>query len=344
MKNILITGGLGFIGLNIAENLLKKKIEVFIIDNLSNSSIGTYKKLKSKYKNVFFKKIDLVKKKKLTKFISSKKFHNVIHLAGLKSVEDSCKFPKKYKINNEIGSKNLIDALNFTKLKINFIFSSSSTVYSEKNSFPVKENGILGFKNPYAKSKLFVEKTLKRNQQKNKNFKFISLRYFNPVGSNVSHEFGDFGSQNQKNLFPEITRSFFFNKKLKIFGNDYSTKDGTCIRDYIHVRDLADAHIFALRKIKILNRKKKNFINIGTGKGFSVLEIIKEFQKTNRITLNYQFEKRRKGDLPKSVSSISNAKRFLGWSPKLSLKDMCKDHFLYYKKKINYKLFEKRKR
>lgn len=337
MKNILVTGGLGFIGSNIVINLLKKKNKVYIIDNLSNSEIKIFKKLKQNHKNVFFDKIDLINKKRLSKYISKKKFSGIIHLAGLKSVEDSCKFPKKYKINNVIGSLNLIQSLKLYQKKINLIFSSSSTVYSEKNSFPVSENDKLGFKNPYAKSKLDVEKILNNFKKKNKNFNFISLRYFNPAGSSKDYFFGDFGSKNQKNLFPEITKSFFKKKQFNVFGNNYLTKDGTCIRDYIHVRDLADAHIQALKKIEKLNKANVNFINIGTSKGFTVLEILKAFEKANKVKLNYKFEKRRKGDLPKSISSIKLAKKTLNWKPKLKLKDMCKDHFNFYQKKINAK-------
>jgi len=334
MRKLLITGGLGFIGSNIVECLIGKKFKIFIIDNLSNSSKKTFNYLKKNNNKIYFEKLDLRNYDHLKSFLKNKSFSDVIHLAGLKSVEDSQKEPLKYIENNILGSANLINLLRKSKKKINFIFSSSSTVYSEKNKIPFDENSLLDYKNNYGMTKLMVEKLLLKSTDHYKNFYFVSLRYFNPVGSNCENILGDFGSKSQKNLFPEISKSIFYNKKLKVHGGTYNTKDGTCIRDYIHVVDVANAHLQALNQIYYLKKNKIFFLNIGSGKGYSVIEIIKTYENVNNVKVNFKLGEAREGDLPISISSTKLCNKYLKWSPKKNLTDMCSDHHKFFFKKV----------
>lgn len=311
---ILLTGGLGYIGSHIATLINKKTI---IIDNLSNSLLN-YKKY---LPNSIVYKLDL-NKKSLNKIFKEHKIDGVIHLAGFKSVNESINSPLKYYTNNIISTLELIESMD--RFKINkLIFSSSATVYGDQHSSPLKESYSLNSTNPYASSKIIIEQMIKDYAKSNPNFKAIVLRYFNPLGANIKKGLADLPIGKAQNIMPILVKSVKQNKKFKIFGNDYDTDDGTCIRDYIHIEDLAEAHLIALKKLS----KIKGYIpiNIGLGKGISVLELIRIFEKANKVSINYSFSQRRKGDVAVSFANTEMSKKILRWKPRYSYKKMMID-------------------
>lgn len=311
---ILLTGGLGYIGSHIAQILGSNAV---IIDNLSNSNLD-YKKILPK-SNVYESEINpIILKKVFTK-------HNikgVIHLAGLKSVNESTKFPLQYFRNNLCSSLILLEMMD--KFKINaLIFSSSATIYGNKSLNPLKENYPYNSTNPYGSTKIFIEQMIKDYCNSNPKFKAISLRYFNPIGAKLHSGLKDQPLGKPQNIMPVLINSIIHKKIFKIFGNDYPTKDGTCVRDYIHVVDLAEAHIKAFKYLKKI--KGHLPLNIGLGKGISVLEFIERFEKINKIKVNYEMHTRRGGDAAITIADNSNAKKLLNWKPKFSYDNMMKD-------------------
>lgn len=331
---ILVTGGLGFIGSNFIASLEKLNIEVDIIDNLSNSSETVFTNL-TEYVSFPLRlhKIDLIDKDELSNFFDkNKNFSKVVHFAGLKSVAESLKKPLSYFKNNFIGTQNLLTEMlrnNITKI----IFSSSATIYGNPLSLPIDENHELKPINPYGDSKLAAENLFKNIAMQYKNFSCISLRYFNPIGAHRSLIFGDFNNK-PENLIPLICRSIKENGKgINILGSDYDTPDGTGIRDYIHVNDLVNAHIKALSYLD----KQKGFIpiNLGSGKGFSVLEIISNFEKVNNVKINRNFVGRRQGDVASVYTDTKKAYELLNWKAKLSLESMLSDSWNFFKKRVN---------
>jgi len=268
------------------------------------------------------------------------KFYAVIHFAGKKSVNESIEKPLFYYENNFIGTFNLIELC--LKYKVNnFIFSSSCTVYGDRQDNPNENEQILQPINPYGRSKLFIEYMLKDTAKVNKDFKVILLRYCNPVSCHSSGLIGEDPFLNPTNLFPVIQNLIRGKlKELIIFGNDYPTKDGTCVRDYIHVTDIAQGHILALN----LFTKEKSFLlndncaiyNMGSNKGYSVKEIVETYEKANGIKLNYRYGSRRKGDAVISLPNCSKINRELNWFPKIGLEQMCKDSYNFILKHPNY--------
>lgn len=311
---ILLTGGLGYIGSHIA-NLLGSK--VVIIDNKSNSKLN-YKKLLPKA-TVLEKDLN---KSSLEKVFANHNIKGVIHLAALKAVNDSIAYPLKYYQNNVSKTLELLETMDKYKIK-KLIFSSSATVYGNKNISPLKENMSLQAINSYGNTKLIVEQIIDDYARSNSSFKAISLRYFNPLGADNEAGLSEQPLGEPENLMPVLIKSIKEKKVFKIFGDNYPTTDGTCIRDYIHVKDLAIAHLKALNKLGKLNGHSK--INIGLGKGLSVLEIIKLFEKINKIKIKYKISNRRKGDSAISYASNLKAKHLLGWKPQYDIKDMIKD-------------------
>tara|TARA_B100000989_G_scaffold299039_1_gene292370 strand:+ start:22721 stop:23689 length:969 start_codon:yes stop_codon:yes gene_type:complete len=316
---ILITGGLGYIGSHIAAQL---KNETIIIDNLSNSSLDYKRKLPL---SIVYK-LDL-SYKNLKQIFSKHKIGGVIHLAGLKAVNESTKFPLKYYRNNFNSTLELLECMkNYNIQKL--IFSSSATVYGNSHKSPIKEDFSLDSINPYASSKIIIEQMIKDYCSSNRNFKAISLRYFNPLGSDLTSGLADQPLGNPQNIMPILVRAVKNKKNFKIFGNDYDTKDGTCIRDYIHVKDLAYAHLLALKKLS--STKLYTAINLGMGKGISVLEFIKIFEKANKVKIKYSFSERRKGDVDISYANNQKAKDLLNWRPKYNYEDMMIDSWQSY--------------
>ena len=316
---VLVTGGAGYIGSHIACKLKNKAI---ILDNQSNSDINYKKKLP--LSSVYCLNLNY---KNLKKIYSKHNIQGVIHLAGLKSVNESTKHSLKYYRNNVNSSLELLEFMDEFKIR-KLIFSSSATVYGDQHKSPLKEEYSLNSANPYASNKIIIEQMIKDYADSNPRFKAISLRYFNPLGANVAKGLAEHPLGKPQNIMPILVRSVKNNKKFKIFGDDYNTRDGTCIRDYIHVEDLAEAHIIALNKLS----KIKNYeaINLGFGKGISVLEFIKLFEITNRVSIKYTISKKRKGDVPISFANTKKSKKILQWQPRHSYESMMRDSWLSY--------------
>jgi len=322
--NVLLTGGLGFIGSHTVIELVKKGYDIVIVDNLSNSDVSVLDKLNSLLqKSIKFYKKDLRNQEEIREIFLENNFHAVIHFAGLKAVGESVLNPCMYYENNVIGSINLIKVMNEFNCK-NIIFSSSATVYGDPVKLPISEDAKLSTTNPYGENKLIIENFIESVYKSDKEWNYVILRYFNPVGGHDSYQFGERPSGIPNNLMPYICQVGA--KKLeflKVFGNDYNTPDGTGVRDYIHVVDLALGHVSAL---EFFNRKTSPIcVNLGTGRGYSVLEMIKTFETTNKIDIPYRMTDRRKGDIASCFASVELAKELLGWEAKYNLEDMCRD-------------------
>ena len=319
--NILITGGLGYIGSHVASLMKKKSV---IIDNRSNSRLD-YKKYLSD-STVYLSDLN---KQILEKVFTKHKIQGVIHLAGLKSANDSVRNPLKYYKNNISSSTTLLEAMDKFKIQ-KLIFSSSATVYGDQHSSPLRENMALESVNAYGSTKIIIEQLISDYAKSNPRFCALSLRYFNPLGADVKAGLSDQPLGEPQNLMPILVRSVHENKIFKIFGNDYPTPDGTCIRDYIHIKDLSVAHVKAFKRLNQF--PGHHAINLGLGKGASVLDIIRLFEKVNRIKVRYQIVGRRKGDAAISYASNQLAKKLLGWKPQYNYQDMVKDSWRSYNK------------
>tara|TARA_Y100000590_G_scaffold446943_1_gene581435 strand:+ start:1806 stop:2774 length:969 start_codon:yes stop_codon:yes gene_type:complete len=320
MKAILVTGGAGYIGSHIIELLIKKNFKVFIIDNLSTG----YKKLINK-KAIFYK-ASIHQDKLIRKIILKNNIESIIHLAAKLSVPESEKKPKTYYYNNVNGTQSLIKAAKNTSVK-NFIFSSTCAVYSNKIPHVVETSSTFP-KSVYGLTKLKCEKLIKKNFKKN----YAILRYFNVVGSSPSKKIGQINKNGQlfKNLSLAVKKK---NPIFNIYGDNYKTFDGSCIRDYIHVCDLAEIHIKTLLKINLMN--KSVILNCGYGNGFSVFEVVKEFSKLSKNKVTINVKERRRGDMTKIIARVNKLNKFLKFKPKFhSLKKMVKSS-VDWEKKLN---------
>ncbi len=323
-NNILVTGGAGYIGSHIIEELVKNKNnKIFILDNL----VTGYKKLINK-KAKFFKG-DINNTKLLDKIIKNFKIDSIIHLAALLNISEAERYKKKYYKNNVIGTLNLVKVCKNTSVK-NIIFSSSCSVYGNVKG-PVRERKKLNPKNYYAKTKLKSENIIKKYSNKFE-YNYGILRYFNVAGASNSGKIGEI-ERSHGHLFKNIAiESLKKNPIIKIFGNNYLTKDGTCVRDYIHVSDLAYIHVKTLNYI--LNNKKSVILNCGYGKGYSVLDIVKMLKKIKK-NVSIKYEKRRKGDVAQVYSEIKKLKKTLKWSPKFNKIEKILQSAIKWEKKIN---------
>jgi len=321
---ILVTGGLGYIGSHVSVLLLQKGYRVVIVDNLDNSSISVLDGIK-KIINLspVFEKLDVRNSDQMELLFSKHKdISGVIHFAAYKAVGESVEDPIKYYDNNVSG---FITLLNFIKGKnIPLIFSSSATVYGDADLKPIIENApIKEAFSPYGKTKQICEEIIRDIAKSDSFFRSVILRYFNPIGAHSSGLIGELPNGEPQNLIPFITQTLIGRRKeLMVFGNDYSTEDGTCIRDYIHVMDLAEAHIKSLEYI-LDSKNDKNFqiFNIGTGQGHSVLQVIDTFEKVTKKKIKYKITSRRQGDVAASYADCSKAKEILGWTSKFTLED-----------------------
>ena len=337
MKTILVTGGTGFIGSHVCLSLIHSKYRVVIVDSNINSSELSLKRVKkildqnylTNYE-IDFKKGDIRDEKFLRNLFEQEieKKHpidGVIHLAGLKSVEESIKDPLLYWDNNVGGTFNLLKIMKLFNCK-SIVFSSSATIYGNTKINPIKESFEIKPFNPYGHTKASIEYVLDSIFKSSKDdWKIANLRYFNPIGAHESGLIGEDPINKPNNLFPYIC--YVANgkyEKLNIYGSDWPTSDGTGIRDYIHVMDLADAHICALNYL-LDNNSQILSLNIGTGIGTSVLELVETFQEVNKIKIPYQFCKRRPGDVPILIADNSMASSLLKWKPKRDIKQMSKD-------------------
>lgn len=322
MSKILVTGGLGYIGSHTVVELLEQGYEVVVIDNLSNSQESVIDGIKSINQKAFkWYNTDINDKVELQAIFKSENIDAVIHFAAFKAVGESVEKPLLYFNNNVSGLINLLEVMQEYDVK-SIVFSSSCTVYGDTKKSPItEEHPRTSAISPYGTTKIICEEILE-DCARHGNFKVISLRYFNPVGAHPSAQIGELPIGVPNNLVPYICQTAAgIREKLTIFGNDYNTADGTNIRDFIHVVDLAKAHVKAVDQVQ---KQKDNFdiFNLGTGKGHSVLEVVKAFETANSLKLNYEFGGRRKGDVEQIWADASKAKNILGWEAELNLSDM----------------------
>lgn len=333
MENILITGGLGYIGSHTAVELLAAGHNVIIVDNLCNTKLNILDNIKAiSGKEPKFYQIDVNDTSRLTEILASENVDSVIHFAALKSVGQSILQPAQYYRNNIGGLLSLIRAAEQTGTR-NLIFSSSATVYGAENPSPVSEDAPIGKAlNPYGQTKIMGEQILTDLSLSDETWNITLLRYFNPVGSHESGLLGDDPSLPPTNLMPILMRAASGElPEVQIFGDDYPTKDGTAVRDYIHVTDLARGHIAALNNPKTGIK----IYNLGTGNGYSVKEMVETFESVNNLKLNVKMAPRRDGDLAVSYSNPTKAEKELGWKANLSLNEMCKSAWEFYRKRTN---------
>lgn len=334
-KKIVVTGGAGYIGSHTIVELADAGFQdIFAIDNYINSTPATYKKLEKLIKVLpSIHEIDLTNRQAVHDFFQTHKVDAVIHFAALKSVPDSVDHPTKYYHNNLNSLLNVLDAMESNGVN-QFIFSSSCSVYGNPEKLPVTEDFPFGdAESPYASTKQMGEEIIKNFTKANKNFKAISLRYFNPVGAHSSGLIGEGFSKNPDNLVPIITQAAArLREKVVVFGNDYNTRDGSCIRDYIHVCDIANAHVKAVQLFED-DALSTNYqvINLGSSIGTSVLEMLHEFEKTNKVKVPFEIGARREGDVESIYANNDYAKKILGWNAKFNLSDMLKSAWKWQK-------------
>lgn len=330
MKKILVTGGAGYIGSHTCVELLNAGKELVVIDNFSNSKPEVLENIKKiTGKDFRFYEMDYLEKEKLEKVFSENEIDSVINFAGFKAVGESVAKPIEYYINNVSGALGLLNTMKKYNVK-KFVFSSSATVYGDPEVVPITENSkVGGTTNPYGTSKLMIEQILQDLYKSDNSWDIVILRYFNPVGAHSSGLIGENPQGIPNNLMPYIAQVASGKlKELSVFGNDYNTKDGTGVRDYIHVVDLAIGHVKAIEKLD----KEKNGIyiyNLGTGVGYSVLDMVNAFEKANNIKIPYKIAPRRAGDIATCYADPTKSKEELGFKTEKNLEDMCKDtwHF-----------------
>ena len=334
MKNILVTGGAGYIGSHTCIELIKAGYGVVIVDNLINSKYEAVRRVeKIVGQPIKFYENDILDAAALDKIFTENKIDAVINFAGLKAVGESVEKPLEYYHNNITGVLVLLDAMKRHGCK-NIVFSSSATVYGNPHTVPIKEDFPLSATNPYGRTKLFIEDILRDLYVADKTFNIAILRYFNPVGAHESGLIGEDPNGIPNNLCPYITKVAVGKlAKVRVFGNDYSTPDGTGVRDYIHVCDLAVGHVLALKKL--FENSGLYTVNLGTGVGYSVLDVIKAFSKALGKDIPYEFAPRRAGDIPECYADPSLAEKLIGFKTTRTLDDMCRDALNFQMKNPN---------
>lgn len=325
---ILVTGGLGYIGSHTVLELIKENNDVVIIDNLSNSKEDVIDKLRLLTGRDIKLYIGDVKDKDLLENIfKNDNIDSVIHFAGFKAVGESVEKPLKYYDNNLESTIHLLEVMEKYNV-YNLVFSSSATVYGSPKSLPIKEDFPLSTTNPYGTTKLFIEHILNDLYISNNKWNVAVLRYFNPIGADKSGLIGENPNDIPNNLMPYIVKVATGElKELSVFGDDYNTIDGTGVRDYIHVSDLARGHVLALLK----GLHGINYYNLGTGKGTSVLELVRAFERVNNIKVNYRITERRPGDIDECYASTEKAYKELGFETRYNIDDMCRDAYNFVK-------------
>lgn len=331
---VLITGGLGFIGSHTVVELIEQGEDCLIIDNLSKSTIDVLDRIEViVQKKVPFIKLDLLDMDALRTLFKEHTIASVIHFAGFKSVGESVKNPLMYYQNNLISTLNLIEVMKEFDVK-KLVFSSTATVYGDLHTPPLHEDLPLSAPNPYGRTKLMLEQVLRDLVATDASWKIALMRYFNPIGAHHSGKLGEMPYGIPNNLMPHLLKAASGETgKLQVFGNDYATTDGSCVRDFIHVMDLAKGHVHALRFVEAHNGCEA--FNLGTGIGYSVLDLLHTFEVVNKVKVPFEIVGRREGDIGISVADVSKAKTMLGWDTQYDLKDMCCDSWSWYKSLLN---------
>ena len=321
---ILITGGAGYIGSHTCVQLLAAGVEIVVVDNLSNSSLESLNRVKQiSGKNFAFVEADIRDASAMRSLFKAHSMTAVIHFAGLKAVGESAEKPQLYYDNNVVGSLNLFAVMREFGVKT-IVFSSSATVYGDPSSVPIKEDFPLSATNPYGRTKLMLEDILRDLHKADNTWRIGLLRYFNPIGAHPSGLIGEDPNGIPNNLLPYVSQVAVGRlAKLRVFGNDYATHDGTGVRDYIHVMDLADGHVKALNYL--LKNEALITVNLGTGVGYSVLDVVNAFVKVSGKNVPYEFLPRRAGDVAINYADASKALSLLGWSATRNLETMCGD-------------------
>ncbi|MEL7145075.1 MAG: UDP-glucose 4-epimerase GalE [Bacteroidota bacterium] len=322
--NILVTGGAGYIGSHTVLELLNVGHQVIVIDDLQNSKTESLKRIEQiSGKQVIFYEADLCDSENVSNVFSKHKLDAVIHFAGLKAVGESVQFPLRYYQNNIDSTLVLCQAMKDHNVK-NLVFSSSATVYGDPETVPITEDFPLSATNPYGRTKLFIEQILKDLHIADPNWNIALLRYFNPVGAHPSGRIGEDPNGIPNNLMPFVAQvAVGKRERLSVFGNDYPTPDGTGVRDYIHVVDLAKGHLKAIEKLS--ERPGLVAYNLGTGIGCSVLDMVKAFEKASGKEVPYQLVDRRPGDVASCYADPGKAEKELGWKAELDIEKMCED-------------------
>lgn len=331
---ILVTGGAGYIGSHTCVELLNADYEIIVVDNLDNSKPEALKRVNELTGKEFkFYETDVLDREGLDKVFAENKIEAVIHFAGLKAVGESVALPLKYYHNNITGTLILCEVMNKYNVK-NLVFSSSATVYGMPEEVPISEDFPLGATNPYGRTKLMIEEILRDLYVSDPDWSIALLRYFNPIGAHESGRIGEDPNGIPNNLMPFITQVAVGKlQELKVFGDDYPTVDGTGVRDYIHVVDLAKGHLKALEKI--VTNKGAEAYNLGTGCGYSVLEVVKAFEKASGKTIPYAIVDRRPGDIAECYANPEKAKQELGWSAEKGIEEMCADSWRWQSNNLN---------
>lgn len=319
--NILLTGGAGYIGSHTAVSLFENGFNPIIVDNFSNSKKAAINHLSSLIDPLIFYELDARDTYKLHEMIKDYDIKGIVHLAAFKSISESIQNPLQYYDNNINSLISVLKAMGESNCNA-LVFSSSAVIYKENlNYSPISEKHEIEARNPYAHTKLFGEEILNRIIKLDKKIAVSILRYFNPVGAHPSCLIGEDPLFGATNLFPNVIDTISKDKPLKVFGNDYQTHDGTGVRDYIHVMDLADGHVASLEKL--LFSKESHLVNLGTGQGYSVLDVVKAFEGVSKLSIKLDFQSRRPGDLGSVFSDSSLASKILSWRPRYDLLDMC---------------------
>ena len=321
---VLVTGGAGYIGSHTCVELLNNGHDVIIVDNLSNSKPEVINRIKELTgKDFKFYKADILNKKEIDKIFKENNIEAVIHFAGLKAVGESVELPLKYYYNNVTGTLVLCEVMQKHNVK-KMVFSSSATVYGKSKTVPITEDFPLSATNPYGRTKLMIEEILRDIYISDNDWSIALLRYFNPIGAHESGRIGEDPNGIPNNLMPYITQvAIGKRERLNVFGDDYDTHDGTGVRDYIHVVDLAKGHLKALEKV--MATKGVEAYNLGTGVGYSVLDVVRKFEKVTGKKIPYVITSRRPGDIDKCYADPTKACKELGWKAEKTLEDMCKD-------------------
>lgn len=330
MKTILVTGGAGYIGSHTVLLLLEAGYDVVVLDNFSNSSPESLKRVEALTgKKVCLIEGDIRDEHCLKTLFADYDIAAVIHFAGLKAVGESVSQPLRYYDCNVTGTLRLLDAMDAADVRT-MVFSSSATVYGDPASVPILESFPLSATNPYGATKLHIEDMLRDLYRSDSRWRFALLRYFNPAGAHESGDIGEDPNGIPNNLMPFIAQvAVGKREKLNVFGGDYPTPDGTGVRDYIHVMDLAQGHLAALTTLE--NQGQLLTVNLGTGRGYSVLEMVAAFEKASAKRIPYEIVERRSGDVASCYADPSNAEKILGWKAELGIEAMCRDHWRWQK-------------